>query len=109
MQLSLSRSNQLTLLTTAALKLALKASGYSECYHMDTMWENCHTDPKQWTAALEAKFEGKGVLFRQDDWDRLLGKYQAVCDERCAAFANELMAAYPEAQVILTVRDSAEQ
>jgi hypothetical protein len=76
---------------------------------MDTMWENCETDPKQWSAAMEAKFEGKGVSFGRDDWDRLLGDYQAVTDQPCAAFADELITAYPEAKVILNVRDSPQE
>lgn len=73
------------------------------------MFEHCERDGHLWRAALEAKFEGKGKTFTRMDWDALLGDCQAVTDRPCAAFAEELLSAYPQALVILTTRDSMQQ
>lgn len=62
-----------------------------------------------WVEAFEAKFEGKGKPFQREDWDQLLGHCQAVTDTPCAVFYRELLDAYPDAKVILTVRDSPRQ
>lgn len=37
------------------------------------------------------------------------GQEQAITDTPCTVFYRELLEAYPEAKVVLTVRDSAEQ
>ncbi|KAM3066198.1 hypothetical protein ACMFMG_012141 [Clarireedia jacksonii] len=61
-------------------------------------------DCEMWMCALRAKYDGIGN-FEKKDWDALLGHCQAVCDFPAAAFAPELIAAYPDAKVILTNRD----
>ena len=93
----------------AALKAALERLGYLDCYHMSTMWEQCDRDGQSWRAALEAKYEGKGKAFTRKDWDLLLGHCQAVTDQPCAAFAEELLSTYPHAKVVLTTRSSMQQ
>ena len=62
-------------------------------------------DCEMWAQAFRAKFEGKGKPFRRAEFDMLLGHCQAVVDNPCICFAEELIAAYPEAKVILTNRD----
>ncbi|KAK5122261.1 hypothetical protein LTR85_004171 [Meristemomyces frigidus] len=66
-------------------------------------------DAEMWIEAFQAKFEGKGRPFERKDWDQLLGHCQAVTDTPCAVFYRELLEAYPDAKVILTVRDSPQQ
>lgn len=61
-------------------------------------------DNELWMQAIKAKWDGEGK-FDKEDWDQLLGHCQAVCDLPAAAFASELIAAYPKAKVILTIRD----
>lgn len=61
-------------------------------------------DCELWMQAIRAKWDGEGT-FEKEDWDQLLGHCQAVCDLPAAAFAPELIAAYPKAKVILTTRD----
>ena len=61
-------------------------------------------DCEMWMDAINAKFDGQGT-FEKADWDKLLGHCQAVCDLPAAAFGPELIAAYPEAKVILTNRE----
>ncbi|KAK5744566.1 hypothetical protein LTR17_001961 [Elasticomyces elasticus] len=60
-----------------------------------------------WRSAIEAKYHnGKGrKLVTADDFDELLWRYQAVSDIPTILFADELIAAYPDAKVILTERD----
>lgn len=58
---------------------------------------------------MDAKFAGKGKEFGREEWDQLLGHCRAITDTPCVIFYEELLAAYPDARVILTIRDSTEQ
>lgn len=80
---------------TASLKLALEQLGFAKCYHMDEVG----THPAHVPLWLDAA-AGKPV-----DWDRLFAGYQAAVDLPTYAFYTELMAHYPAAKVILTLRD----
>ena len=71
---------------------------------MSSVEEN-PSDMDLWTKALLAKFKGKGKAFEREQWDQLLGHCQAVSDAPACAFVPELIAAYPEAKLILTPRD----
>jgi hypothetical protein len=86
------------------MRNALWQLGLHDCYHMHTLIENPERDASQWVRALEAKYAGKGS-FTRDDWDRLLGQCQAVCDIPPAFFGAELAQLYPEAKVIILNRD----
>ena len=61
-----------------------------------------------WVEAFKGKFEG-GEPFGTKDWDQLLGHCEVLNDTPCNVFVAELMEAYPDAKIILTVRDSVEQ
>jgi hypothetical protein len=89
---------------TLSMQHALFRLGVYDCYHMVSFSENCSRDADQWIRALEAKFEGKGT-FGKKDWDKLLGNYQAVCDQPSTFFGPELAEVYPEAKVIILNRD----
>jgi hypothetical protein len=80
---------------TTSLKAALEALGFGPCYHMSELFEHPEHVPL-WEAAVR----GEPV-----DWDALFGGYRAAVDWPAAAFHGELMERYPEAKVILTVRD----
>ncbi|KAL8709522.1 MAG: hypothetical protein Q9220_005764 [cf. Caloplaca sp. 1 TL-2023] len=62
-------------------------------------------DCPMWKAAAEAKFQNKGSKFTKEDWDTLLGNYEAVADLPPAAFIPELHEAYPDAKVVIIQRD----
>ena len=81
---------------THSLKLALERLLSEPCYHM---WELLQHPEHvaSWTAAAH------GVL---PDWDDLLAGYAATVDFPAAAFWPELMEAYPDALVLLSVRDT---
>ncbi|MGH8900358.1 MAG: sulfotransferase family protein [Egibacteraceae bacterium] len=67
------------------------------CYHMlDVMANPERTRP--WLAAID----GQPV-----DWEEIFGGYQATVDLPGLAFWRELVDAYPDAKVLLSVRDPA--
>ncbi|KAL8891333.1 MAG: hypothetical protein Q9215_001656, partial [Flavoplaca cf. flavocitrina] len=59
---------------------------------------------EMWLAALEGKY-GDGKPFGREEWDALLGNFQAVTDYPAAMFAEELVEMYPDAKVVLSNRD----
>ena len=80
---------------TASLRDALEQLGFSKCYHMEDVFQR-PADARVWDTA----FAGKPV-----DWDRLFEGYRAAVDWPACTFYRELMEHYPDAKVILTVRD----
>ena len=89
---------------TAALRIALNQLGYNDTYHMMCASVENPPDCLMWQDAFAAKFDKKGK-FGREEWDKLLGHCQAICDWPAVAFAKELIEAYPEAKVIVTTRD----
>lgn len=84
---------------TMSLKAALEELGFSPCYHMTEVFAN----PDHigfWETAAQRQSEGK-----LGGWERVFGRYRAAVDWPAAAFYEELMEEYPDAKVILTVRD----
>ena len=80
---------------TLSLKQALERLGLSKCYHMAEVMEHPeHAD--LWLAAWRG----------DDPWERLFDGYAAAVDWPAAAFWPRLMAFYPQAKVLLTVRDA---
>ncbi|KAE8422537.1 hypothetical protein BDV36DRAFT_223310 [Aspergillus pseudocaelatus] len=89
---------------TMSLYVALKKLGFN-CYHM----AECSLDQRNgslalWNQAINAKFNGNGRKFSGADFDQMLWRYDAVTDIPCILFAEELMDAYPDAQIVLTTR-----
>lgn len=59
-----------------------------------------------WNAAIKAKNEGSAQPPKTaEEFDQVLWRYDALTDTPCVLFAEELLAAYPDAKVILTERD----
>lgn len=80
---------------TTSIKAALEQVGFTQCYHMqEVIKQPAHV--KIWTAAMD----GKPV-----DWDVLFAGYQATVDWPACNFYEQLMDHYPDAKVLLTVRD----
>jgi hypothetical protein len=80
---------------TTSLKAALEELGFGPCYHMKEVFEN----PKH-TSTWMAATEGRHV-----DWKEFFKDYQATVDWPGASFYKELMEVYPDAKVLLSVRD----
>src|SRR5215470_15480875 len=70
---------------TLSLKAALERIGYGPCYHMIEI-----------LAAPE----------RAHDWDTIFHGYRATVDWPAAAFWCELADRYPDAKVLLSLRDA---
>lgn len=80
---------------THSLKVALERLVGGRCHHMVEVF----ADPDQipvWTDAIEG---------RPVDWRRLMDPYAAQVDWPGASFWPELAEAYPDALVLLSVRD----
>ncbi|KAF2210676.1 hypothetical protein CERZMDRAFT_85984 [Cercospora zeae-maydis SCOH1-5] len=96
---------------TASLRQALIDLGYSDVYHYAAIVNENPRDAEMWNDALDAKFDPTNTHkkpFTREDWDQLLGHCMATTDTPTVIFYRELLEAYPDAKVILTVRDSPE-
>jgi hypothetical protein len=88
---------------TMSMKVALDQLGYRTLHA-----SNVHTTPGgwlYWNEAIDAKFYGKGKPYAKPEFDKLLKKYTAISDMPAILFVDELLAAYPDAKVILTNRN----
>ncbi len=79
---------------TSSTKQALELLGYT-CHHMSEVDD----DPSQQSLFLQAAVDSSF------DWNRIYARYTATVDWPGCAFWRELRAAYPEARVLLNVRD----
>lgn len=80
---------------TTSLKAALERLGHGPCYHMTEVFAHPEHVPF-WEAARR----GEVV-----EWETVFSGYRAAVDWPAAAYYETLLHAYPEAKVILTVRD----
>ena len=80
---------------TLTQKIALEMLGLAPCYHMVNILSDLSLVPP-WIEAFEGKH----------NWDRIFGDHQATLDWPGAFFYQDLMEAYPDAKVLLSVRDS---
>jgi hypothetical protein len=84
---------------TLSLKTALETLGYSPCYHMTTVI----AQPERigaWKEVADRQARRKPI-----DWEAVFGGFQATVDWPGCTYWRELTAAYPEAKVLLSVRD----
>lgn len=81
---------------TLSLKIALEQLGLGRCYHMAEVFAN-PDHATQWRTAAES---GRA------DWETPLAGYGATVDWPGCYFWRELAARYPDAKVLLSVRDS---
>ena len=79
---------------TLAQRVFFESAGVGQCYHMTRVWEDLG-QVQYWVDA----FEGR------PDWTALLGKFEASVDWPGAFYWRELMTTYPDAKVILSIRD----
>lgn len=80
---------------TKSLQAALEQLGFGPCYHMTEAVLHTEHVPT-WMAATE----GRSV-----DWASFLRDYQATVDFPGCSFYKEMMVAFPDAKVLLSVRD----
>jgi hypothetical protein len=82
---------------TTSLKAALEELGFGPTYTLSEVFRN-QEHVRVWEAADADT--GEGV-----DWEQFLAGYGVAVDWPACSFYEELMEAFPEAPVILTVRD----
>lgn len=80
---------------TLSLKVALEQLGCGPCYHMSEVF-----DKPRHVELWQAAGDGQSI-----DWHELFADYNAAVDWPACAFYDQLMHAYPQAKVLLTVRD----
>lgn len=80
---------------TLSLKFALEQLGFSKCYHMMEVFGHPGHRP-EWAKA----HRGETV-----DWDSVFDGFQASVDWPSCNFWREQLAQYPDAKVILSLRD----
>jgi sulfotransferase family protein len=80
---------------TASLKAALEHLGFGPCYHMLGVIEQPDR-MHAWDRALDGEIS---------DWESVLGGFNSTVDWPGCTFWRELLDAYPDAKVVLTVRD----
>jgi len=80
---------------TLSLKQALETLGFSKCYHMAEVAEN-PSHVELWRAAWRG----------EDPWSEIFEGYAAAVDWPTAAFWPRLMQVYPDAKIVLTLRDA---
>lgn len=80
---------------TSSLKLALEKLGYGPCYHMEDLINN----PKKISYWEEIDRNG------ETDWQSLFDGYQSAVDFPAIGYYKDILRVFPEAKVILTVRD----
>jgi len=80
---------------TASIQLALEKLGFEKCYHMYEI-RNDKSKAQAWYDAS---------IKKPVDWDDVFTGYQATIDWPACSFYKDLIDKYPNAKVILTVRD----
>lgn len=80
---------------TMSLKAALEQLGFNPCYHMVECFPKGPAHWDKWTAARNGN----------PDWDGIFEGFEATVDFPACTSYRELADYYPEARVVLSVRD----
>ncbi|KAH6848099.1 hypothetical protein B0I37DRAFT_376662 [Chaetomium sp. MPI-CAGE-AT-0009] len=97
---------------TESLQQALLHLGYQHTYHgWDIVYDSeCHSPGwvrlarKKWYTTPGMGTRRKGAAVTAAEFDELLGHSVAVTDAAASVFAAEMVAAYPQAKVVLNMR-----
>lgn len=81
---------------TNSMKAALEQLGFGPCYHMVDVMADVNTRIVPWEQAANGE---------QVDWKQALDGFGSIVDWPGCTYYKELMTAFPEAKVLLTVRD----
>ena len=82
---------------TLSLKQALEQLGFGPCHHMTEIIEDMDRQGPMWNRVASGK---------ERDWEKVYAGYRATVDWPGCHYYAELANAFPEAKVILTVRES---
>ncbi|KAI9924267.1 hypothetical protein MW887_007217 [Aspergillus wentii] len=89
-----------------AMQIALRQLGLNP-YHGSECFNNPPRDFNLWIEAMQCNFFNDGTKKRygREEFDRLMGSYDACLDIPACIFWEDLHRAYPDAKVIVTTRD----
>ena len=79
---------------TYSLRLAINQLGFGPCFHMEDVGQNIPLQVPLWNAALKG----------EADWQSIYDGFSSAVDWPTAGFFRELIAVYPAARFVLTVR-----
>ena len=85
---------------TKSLKLALEQLGFGPCFHMAEFFTSANGE------ALKATWERVAFDPAPPDWDEVFAGYRSTVDFPASVFWRELADRYPDAKVILSLRDA---
>jgi hypothetical protein len=80
---------------TFSMKFALEHLGFGPCYHMSEVFCGARRAVPQWLDAVDGR----------PDWDAIFDGYQSTTDYPACTYWRELADHFPEAKVVLTLRD----
>jgi Sulfotransferase domain len=80
---------------TTTQMVVLEQLGFGPCYHMRDLLADLPTGLPLWESALAGA----------PDWERIFGPAQSTVDWPSARYYRELMDVYPDAKILLSVRD----
>ncbi len=83
---------------TTTQMFALEGLGFGPCYHMRDLLADLENGLPLWEEAADGR----------PDWRRIFGEAQSTVDWPSARYYRELMDFYPEAKVLLSVREPEE-
>ena len=81
---------------TFSLKFALEHLGFGPCYHMAEVFAGARRNIPLWLDVVRGK----------PDWDAVFAGFESTTDYPACTYWRELTAFYPDAKVILSVRDA---
>lgn len=81
---------------TTTQMVALEQLGFAPCYHMRDLLGDLEGGLPLWERVVEG----------DPDWEEIFGDAQSTVDWPTARYWRELMEVYPEAKVLLSVRDA---
>lgn len=103
---------------------ALRRLGYNPYHAGEMNRDTANNSLVYWHEAIDAKFNARGRRYEPTDFDKMLWRYdvrrqvglltadtknaKAVTDTPCCLFADELLAAYPKAKVVINTRPTIE-
>lgn len=80
---------------TFSLKFALEHLGFGPCHHMSEVFADGRRQVPLWL----------DVVAGRPEWDAIFDGFRATTDYPACSYWRELAAHYPDAKVVLTVRD----
>ena len=81
---------------TFSMKFALEHIGFGPCYHMVEVFRSARRNIPLWQNVVDGK----------PDWDAIFDGYRSVTDNPACVYWRELAEFYPDAKILLTVRDA---